>query len=815
MLGTVTRGDEKFTAGGVVYEFLFPTRGGGLGLSSANPFPQKTVTGERSYADYDVLSALALADLSGGMGQDRLVDTAKYFDAFNADARGERVILGPQATATTEYGLEDNDWLTFWSLDVQSGTAYLDYDYVDTSGTTKAARFTTGADVTLIDRVWLPLMGLVSAGTITVMIYTNTGSLPNALLTWDAGAKTASTTLDNTQLRPAGGWVQAVFPDQVPVSASTIYWVVVTHSGATGSLGWYGANGTAAGAASNAARWTGAAWEAATWWHIFWLDNPTVRPDAPLHFLQGAGEDGIERLWGYAGKYLYYIAANGTPTVVVTSAGDPTAHRVGADITDALFFQGSGDTYPFLYLALGDDTNLVKFDCNIGTEQWADVTAGKHARLLEEHDGILWRVDEDIVLDGTLVGDWSEAGASCKVGDLTYPVRRLISWQGDLYAGKDNGLWKMQYTVGYPIATTIVTPTKQFGLTGLESARNFTACVEHQSDLYFNVAQGILRYTIGGVLTSVTPTTGLNLSSSQRREYLGLFSSFNTLWATAEAAIGPDNPGTIYTNGELSSVLAYAEGAWHPIVTHPREIDMGRAVWLEPGLYGHTPRLYFNRGLQVAYVQMPVSTRKRWLVDNQDYGLKGYLYSSWFDGNLYTVEKDWIEAEVDAEGCSANVYAGVSWRSEDTDWVGLTGTVTSDGITTLTFPTTSHSAKCQLRLELYRTDSGTYELSTPIIRALVLKYMERPQDIQAFTRTYEWSTRQTWRNGQPVQLSYGAWLTQWATLRNLAEPFTFTHVSGNTYTCHVVDYAVTEAIEERGDLKDELTAQVLVRLQVI
>jgi len=814
MLGSITRGDEKFTASAVDYEFLFPTRGGGLGLSSANPFPQKTVTGERSYADYDVLSALALADLSGGMGQDRLVDATKYFDAFDADARGGRLVLAPRVTAIAATGLHDDDWLTTWSADVYAGTAYLDYRYVDTSGTTKAAEFTTGADVTHIDRVWLPLMGLLSAGTITVMIYTNNPgtSTPDALLTWAAGAKSASTTLDKSQLRAAGGWVQAVFPDEVPVVAETIYWVVVYHTGATGSLGWYGASGTTLGANSNAAYWDGADWVLDTWWLFFWLDDPTVRPDSPLTYFQGAGEDGIVRLWGYAGKYLYYIAANGTPTVAL----DTTPKRMAADIQDALFFQGSAGTYPFIYLALGDDADIMRFDANIGTEGWAAVT-GFQARRLEEHNGILWRIDEDHVLDGTLIGDWSEVGiATCNVGSLTYPVRRLISWLGSLYAGKDDGLWKVSYDAGYPVGATTVSVTKQFSLTGLESSRNFTACVEHQSDLYFNVAQGLLRYTIGGVLTSVTPTTGLNISSSQRREYLGLFSSFNTLWAVAEAAIGPDNPGTILSNAELSSVLAYFDGAWHPVATHPREIDMNRSVWLESGLYGNTPRLYFNRGLQVAYVQMPVATRQRWLVDNQDYGLLGYLYTSWFDGGLYTVNKDWLAVEVDVEVCDAYRTVAVAWRPDtSTAWVAVGSTIVASGLAVLAFPVGSNSLKCQLRIEVGRTDSGSYELSTPIVRAMVLKYLERPRDIQAFTRTYEWSSRQVWRNGTPVQLSYGAWLTQLSTLRNLAEPFTFTHCSGNTYTCHIVDYNVTEAIEERGDLRDEMTALATVRLQVI
>ncbi len=809
MLGSVTRGDEKFVAAGTTFEFLFPRRGGTQGINSVSPFAPKSVTGERSYNDYDILSAIQMADLSGGMGQERLTDATKYFDAQGVDARGGRLILAPFVQEATLHGLSTyaDDTLQQWSADVYMGSSFLAWHNVDTTYPQTAASFTTESDQTLIDRVWLPLKGNVGASTITVEIWTDNGGTPSnpaAIVSWDGGAKTATATLDKADLRPAGGWLEAVFANQVPLTASTKYWAVIKHSGTTGSCHWYGDYNTTAGNSNNRSYY-GGAWHQDQYWNLFaWLDDPTVRPDGPLHFLVGAGQDGVRRVWGYAGKYLYYINAAGTPVVATNAAA---AYRCSADITDAVFFQGSGETYPFIVLALGDSADMVKCDGDaLGTMSCATISS-KQARKLCVHDDILWRVDSINILDGTLIGDWSESGTTCPIGSKTYPARVLISWNGDVYAGKDDGLYKASFTAGYPASGSTLYTTRQIDLNSIATPRNFYATAVHQNDLYFSIRQGLLRYTSGSVLTSVTPTTGLKLAASQRSEYMGLYSTLNSLWAATEGAAGA-----------LSSILSYTEGKWHPLSTSLREMDMNRTLVVDAGLYGATERLWFNRGLQLCYMQIPTSSQMRWLWDEQDYLTTGWLKTSWIDGNLRTVEKDWLAVEVDCEDVGATAdgqYITIEYRTlEDATWTFIDAVVV-EGVSRLALPTGSHSTKIQLRVKLLRNTATEHLEDTPKCLAVVLKYMERPTDVQMFTVTYEWSSRQLWRNGEPVQMTPGAWLTQLATLRNLAEPFTYYHVAGNSYTCHIIDYNVAVGREEMGDLKDELTLTAVVRLQVI
>jgi len=104
MSGEVQRDDERFTLSGTDYGFRLPPRQGALGGTSSSPFAPKSVSGERAYADYDTFSALALADFSGGMGQEKQSDATMYYNAVNVDARSGSLILGPyvyQSTAPT------------------------------------------------------------------------------------------------------------------------------------------------------------------------------------------------------------------------------------------------------------------------------------------------------------------------------------------------------------------------------------------------------------------------------------------------------------------------------------------------------------------------------------------------------------------------------------------------------------------------------------------------------------------------------------------------------------------------------------------
>jgi len=802
MSGSVQLGDEFFTLNGVVYPFLFPEAGGVLGCRSVSPFAPKTATGDRSYQDYEWISATALADLSGGMGQERLVDATQYYASHNVDARGGRIVLGPLLTISSyAAGLDTHSGELLADTYAGAGAPELDYYSVDSSTTKLACKVTIPAGLTFLRRVWLPLRATVEAGTVTVGIYADDNGSPGTLVD--------SITISRDEFKTWGGWVQAIFASEVSVIGGNTYWISVEHSGAADSAAWYGAYGTDDySAQANAQYWDGAAWVAtAAYWHLIVLyDQDSLRLDAPTNLLLGAGEDGITRLWGWGGRRVYYVnPADDALTLVTDGAGN--AYATVADIADAVWFRGSGDTYSLLYLALGDATDMVKFDGNIGTEQWSAVTSIQ-ARKLTVHNGLLWRCDVRNQVSGS--ADGSTFGNAVAVGDTSYPVAKLLSWNGALYVGKQDGLYKVEYVTGYPTSTT-PTCTKVLDFTSQVDSNNFSILLEHQGNLIFSIGQALLMYTLGNLLTPITPDSGLNLSVSERSYFRAGFSALSALWVCAEGPLGG-----------ASALLAYVDGHWHALATMPRAGDMLRSLYLEPGLYDTVGRLWFSSGLDFVYCKMPSTTQKRWLWDDMDWAARGYLDTSWIDGGIRSINKDWYQVTLHVRDVaiwytpppvSYGPYVKVYWRPDEaTAWAQVGAAVGTEGIVNLTFPAGSYGPKCQLRIYLYRGALDIVE-TTPQVEAVVLKYIERPEEYRTFTRTYEFSSGQTWRNGLPTGKTLAGWLADLALLRTSAEPLTLTTWYGAPYTGHIVDYDVKEIREQRGDLQDVGSLLAVIRFQ--
>jgi hypothetical protein len=798
LLGTWHKYDESFTLNGVVYPMLFPESGGPLGFGSSTPFAPKSTTGERRYFDYDPWSYVSLDDFSGGMGQERLIDVTKYYRARNLDARGGDLILGP---LVTEFGLngltpDDEEYLT--NEDAKFPAK------LTTTGTKLARRILIPADVTSIQFLWIP-MASVHASLITVKVYSDSGGLPNAQVATMTVYKynTAANYLT---------WTACDFDTAFAVTPGAYYWVSI--EGTTSTLYW---------ASENDAAITGECAQYISSWAALAAYRPIVSfnganqaavMDYPPLYRYGYGEDGIERMWMLAGHKVFYMGYDGvTPAAVLAPT---TIKDLPNYIADALWWQGSGDAHPYLYVALWDADDMQKFDGNVGTEQWATQT-GIQARKLCAHNDILWRCDTLCEVSGSLSGDGDplDWGTAVVVGGKTRPLRNMVSWNGNLWCGKEDGIYLIEYPTGYP-TTGIPTATLIVDLSAMAYAPNCTTLVVHQGDLYFNVLNGLLKYTANGVLTSVTPESGPDMPVSDRTIFRAAASTVNTLYVCAEGVAGAP-----------SSLLAYQEGAWHPIVTSPRLGDLMRSVAVDPGSYGSFPRVWFDMGLAGAYVEMPLTTNRRWTWDadsenRMTYAEEGWIELSRIDGNLAVVDKDWQSIRLDI----SNVYTGdpqpvkVYWRTvQGGGWTEVASDIGMiiEGVNVFTLPAGTWGKWLDLRIWLGRTlwpdASGYYK--SPRVKAIVLKYMERPQDLKAFTRTYAWGTEQVWRDGAPVDLSYGEWLTQLETLRESAEPLSFEHLSGNTYLVHIIKYDGSEPLERRVDGRDYLSAVVTVQLQVV
>lgn len=774
MAGEFKHYDEQLTLAGAAYTFML-ARPGVLSNVSSSPFAPKSVFGDRSYADYDAISALALTNFAGGMGQERQTDATMYYDALDVDARGGQLVLGPLRTFVSPSGggiSSDNGW-----AEISSATT-----------PRRARRIITAAHETHLERVWVPLKAAKGVGPVTVKLYDNFNGLPGTVL--------ATATVSPADLTAYGQWLEAKFSAPQALTANVPYWISIEQTTATPV---YVRQGVQASGTPDCYYWNGSTWvnDGANQYGLRY-NNPKVYPDAPPRLFTGAGADQIARVWAWAGRVLYYMGATGAPTPVTTTNGG-AVNLTAADITGQAWFDGPADTAPWLVLALGDTTDMTRFNASVGAETWETLT-GHKARCLANHDNLLVYAYDRNKLDCYNGTQWGASASSyVEVGDRTYPVRALVSWNGAVWAGKDDGLYKITIPAGYPVTGSLACQKIiDFGV--LAYPENFAFLVVHQGDLYFPLNNGILRFTTGNVLQSIGPDTALNVSADKRYHHRAAVSVLSSLWVLAESGLLGD--------GKL---LAYADGHWHPVANH--NDSPIRSICIEPGWYGNLPRLWVAHNLRIAYYNMPTTTQRRWLWPDADYAVTGEWFSSWIDGNIRTVEKDWLAVEVDARSVPAVLGAvRIEWRpDEDTEWALLGVVEQSNVITELSFPTGSHSGKCQLRVSLGRSEAT----DTPRIEALVVKYLERPQDIRSHTRAYKLADRLENRNGVVTTRSLAEQLADLRTLREAKEPLTWRAWYGTEYQAHIVDFSVSEMPDEERGTSDKGAMLAIVRLQEI
>lgn len=627
------------------------------------------------------------------------------------------------------------------------------------------------------------------------------------------------------------------------------YWIGVEWSSSTDFVYWL----EALTGSTEVAVWTSGAWT--TTGHTterlaFWVDDYKVRPNHPVLPFTGVGADGISRVWIRAGRALYYV--NSSDAIVPIEDGAGVVKLFQGVGRSNVWYRAPADTSNWLYIGFLDTAYpMVRFNgdvatTNAGTPEapvtstWETLT-GHYGRSLCVHNGLLcFAYNRNLVdcYNGTL---WTSATPGCyaTVGDATYVIRNLVSWDGYLWAGKPDGLYKITIPVGYPVTGALsCEKIIDFSALAINAPEiNFAFMQVHQGDLWFSIGNGLMRYTTGGVLTATAPDSALNVSTSKRQTFKAGISVLGNLFILGEGDVSSgvvDYVGTADSDAYLTGVTvdptvlyAYTEGHWHPLAqfdTVDQQFTHGMCA--EPGWYGEHPKLWFGLGMRAARCDMPMTTQRRWLVPSLRFATTGYMLTSWFDGNIRNVVKDWMEVQLDISNSGTNTgVAGASdtvrvyWRPDDaTAWVALSAAFTTTGLVTLTFPAQSYSYKCQLKIELVSVGTvATPYITTPRVEAIVVKYMERPDDIRSCTRTYKLADRQENRNGVLVTRSLEQQLSDLRTLREKKEPLTFhpwyAAPDSAGYTVHIVDYSVSELPEEQRTSGDKGMMLAVVRLQ--
>lgn len=437
----------------------------------------------------------------------------------------------------------------------------------------------------------------------------------------------------------------------------------------------------------------------------------------------------LNHVYALAGRRLYRILDVST-VETVSDANGP--HALAADAEDMMIVHKAASPSPSMLIALGAGTPMELWDGDVG---WTVLGAEEHANRLCLHDNLWWRASQNdtdgVFVQGTLDhSDWvlaGTAGAKGPVGDNRFPGLQLFSWKGQLYVAKIDGLYIVTYADTYPADGAKIQANRILSLESEINHDNFRAMAIWQEDLYFSLASGVAQFTAGNVFASVTPDAALLEQERKRGRYVGFLPTLTYLYAFYESDVG-----------DWSQILSYS-GAWHSLMTMDRTGDLGGALFADSGLYADLPRIWTSSMCALTSFVQPTWTSRRWTFaeDSLDSHVEffdraslhwfdeceGRLYTSWIDGDLVNISKDWVDLDVVVDNIDpTEYYIEVRYRFDESAAWALLGRADNEPVTKLSFPGGTVARKIQLRFDFFTNETH----NSPYLLGFALRYVARP-----------------------------------------------------------------------------------------
>lgn len=396
--------------------------------------------------------------------------------------------------------------------------------------------------------------------------------------------------------------------------------------------------------------------------------------------------------------------------------------------------------------------------------------SGVVGRLLAELGGWVYAVQGDRSLKAYDGSAWNNAGS------LPFPVEDTVALfpfpqpdgQVTLFAVVKGGLWVYDRTslrwfptqVTWPRGATVGVPTIWRG------------------DVYIPVGSGILRWT-GTTLSLAGPDRDEGLPPELPDRVTGVYGSYGFLVAALAGRVNPPSltavspppdPGAsvlevptaqpvipvrlqqaTFDSPELvreSLLLASSGGGWSYLASDAQR------TWVPIGVVERDGRIIFlaDDGQNLILVPLPAGLHNPLRPQLAETAEQGVLLTPWFDAGWLEVPKVALRLRVDVDTLPAGCSLSLSYRTESLPWQ-FVGMVTTAGATTFdlggalgTYPVFS---KLQLRLTLQRTSGAA--TNTPIVSAVVLTFLRRPDQKFAYQLTLDCSA--PWRGKSPEELA--------------------------------------------------------------
>lgn len=318
-----------------------------------------------------------------------------------------------------------------------------------------------------------------------------------------------------------------------------------------------------------------------------------------------------------------------------------------------------------------------------------------------------------------------------RIGPGNVPINSMCAFEGKLYIGRQDGLYTLVQDADYVYVHPIETyPQNIF---------NCRSLVVYNGYLIWAVGQRVYRLggttTVGtGAKMEITPGPTSDEFPYQNIEHWDSFTIANGYLF----AVGYDSSGAGY-------VFCYNGSGWHRLydtdndyinVGYPAGLNQSFASNNEPLIHWATCRNSASGGI---FYESYASARmgEESPVIASEYEDLGSFATSWMSFGLPFVPKLFRLVRFDIEGatstCPIQVTYYVQTGQEEKD--GTLGILVQNDANFLMFPTGTWGNKLKLYFYFSRI-SG----QTPIIRKIVVQYMDRPPTIWGYSMTLDLSS---------------------------------------------------------------------------
>ncbi len=289
------------------------------------------------------------------------------------------------------------------------------------------------------------------------------------------------------------------------------------------------------------------------------------------------------------------------------------------------------------------------------------------------------------------------------VGDITNTTNSLFVFNGDVFVGKENGLYLILNGKPLPLIS----------IAEKVSSDNFKYWTgDYNSSMYLSLYDDILELDSSYRIRFISPLSRFPLTSTATIQ--GLASDTNNLYVAFKVG----STYIIYAGRERRNDVYGLRWEWTPLVN----LGTNAITCMKVMKSGTNSLLWFSYGTSVGYII---------LANNPDYPLGdsacrfatgGYLITSYFDANHAEWSKVFYQLWTIARRLTADIKVEVYYELDASGSWTLLATATSAGVKT-TDVTTITGYKVRLKIVLI-TNSNT---TTPVVEMVSLRSMMKPE----------------------------------------------------------------------------------------